>query len=267
MPQIYLDRIKGKYGWTGTRYQRLVQDIIAYNTHKVSRAVTKVSDDVFKAQVRKISDPRVKRIVLPVLDDVFPKKDIYIRKAAERGRLITDTLRANIKKSLNDTVREFSKTEPTYVYRRGVKASRINPKLIAAYEKRLAGTFRAYTRKDPRIGFPPNVHAIATTEMRSTVNEVKQAYVDALQKKNPEVKVRKRWIHNPSLSKAEPRRGHQQLNGKTIPMDRRFKVNLYVRAGKRWTLAGTDEMDRPHAQGARPEQVINCNCDIEYIVR
>ena len=270
MAKIYLNRLAKKYDIdpadvSGVNYRILMQDILARNTKNITEATTKLTDTHWEKAFKKITT-KERRFILPDVSEVLPKKALYIKKAADQGHLITNSLRNKLSDNLKEAMTEFRTKitdEPAYLRRRGAKAGTINPKLIALFQKKITGTFEAYTKKDPRYGIPSNIKTIAVTEARSAINDIKDAYTQELMKKNPDIRMRKKWIQNKSLSK-KPRRGHTEIHGTKIDYYEKFHVPLYKKIKKRMILIGHTKMDRPHDPTAPLEQFIGCGCDIEY---
>jgi hypothetical protein len=256
MAKVHLDRLKEKYGWTGGSYTNLMREIVATETGNISRAIGRLSKDNFENAKNKMPKNRRQRFIVPDVSEVLPKRSVHVRKAAERGKLLTDELRDGLTKDLRDTMQQFTpKTgEQMMVVRRGEKAGRVNEKLVKDFQKRIEGTFAGYTKKDKTYGVPPNVQQIATTEVRSTVNQIKQSYMQRMLKKNPDIRAEKKWIHNTSLSQ-QPRENHLAMDGKTVEWNERF------------VLPNGVSMLHPHDPDAPASEVISCHCDYEiYLV-
>lgn len=267
MAKIYLNRLAKKYGINpnnvkGANYQTLMNDILARNTKNIAETTAKLSDEHWTKSLGKVST-KEKRFILPDISEVLPENQIFIKKTAESGQLITNTLRDRLSKDLNDALNEF-KTKQTdeqaFVRRRGTKAGTINPKVIDLFQEKIIETFENYTKKDPRFGIPSNIKTIAVTEARSAINDIKESYTNDLVEKNPDIRMRKKWIQNRSLSKV-PRQGHGVVNGTSVDKNEKFLVPLFNKDGQ---LIETTPMERPHDPNARLEQVIGCNCDVEY---
>lgn len=257
-----LDWIKERYGWHGGNLQLLYRDIILYNTEKIARAVARIAHKNMKETAKKYGTGE-KRMIIPAVDDVLPKRSVFIRKAAERGKLLSDSLRAQLNKELRNVIKEIDdKGIPKYTYRRGQKAGRINPKVVKMFEDSIKDVFKKYTVKDRSIGIPRNIHHIAVTEVRSTINDIKNRYVTKFAQVNPDVIVMKRWVHNAYLSKSPKwiRKGHAAVDGVVVPLGKKFLVMNDKTKEKEW-------INYPHDPNAAPEQVIGCNCDVEYIVK
>lgn len=271
MAKIHLSRLEKKYNLSpgtvkGANYRQLMKDIIDNETVNTAKMTARISQSNYTKQMAKVKDLS-KRMVLPNINEVLPKRSIFVRKAAIDGDIITDTLRDSLTKNLRETLREFrtKKTkEPAYLRRRGEQAGTINPKVIAEFEKRITKTFKNYTKINPKYGVPSNVHDIAVTEIRKTINPIKQSYNEKLYAQNKNrFDFFKKWKQNKSLAKV-PRLGHLQVDGIQILITENFQVPRYKIIKKRWVKVATDSMRYPHDPAAVAEQVISCNCDIIY---
>lgn len=266
MAKMHLDRLKKRHNLTGKKYAKHMQVILASNMESISKAVARISNDNY-ATARKKIRRKEKRFILPDVSEALPKRSVFTAKSVERGELITDKLKSELDKQLRAVLTDLKgRKKPVFITRRGAKAGRISNDAIEAFEKRIRGTFSSYTKKDPRFGVPSNIHTIAVTEVRSTVNQIKQSYNEKLVEKNPELVMRKRWIHNKSLSR-EPRPHHMQMDGRTIEASKPFSVRRKVKKGGKWVQVGWTKMMRPHDPSAPADQVINCNCDVDYFIR
>lgn len=252
--KINRDRLRKKYGYTGEKLSEITAKILEENQQTVARKVARLTKAQLDAAAKRTKAG--KKITFPTIEDVFPGRQIGVLKAAEKGKLIAQTLRDDLSRDLRAAMKDNAMTVS-----RGSAASRISPKLIEDVEKRFEKKFNEYTKKDPKFKVPSNVHAIAVTEVRSAVTDMKAQYVKKLIDTNG-LSVMKRWIHNRSLSK-EPRRGHVKMDREQIAYKDSFNVPLY----KSGIQVGSTLMSRPHDPNAPAVQVINCNCDIEYWVR
>jgi len=120
MSKISLDRLKQKYpnafrdgDVKGVVYRNLMTEIIAHNTEQVSKKVAKISKGSYTKQVDKMSG-KFKRLAVPDISDVLPKRSVFMRKAADKGNLITDNLRDKLTKDLREII-----AKPEYTRRRG----------------------------------------------------------------------------------------------------------------------------------------------------
>jgi hypothetical protein len=257
MAKIHLDRLSKRGYAPGTvkngKYRALVRKIMAENTKMIHNRVGDITKKEW-AGVSKKLPAKVKPLAIPSLDEVLPAKSIQSLKSAHQGNLITDTLRDAITAKLRASVLDYT----------GKPTKKITPDLVKAFEKDIRKVFRGYTKKDPAIGIPANIHTIAVTETRTAINNIKNQFADKLQRKNSDIVVQKRWVHNNSLS-AEPRPGHLAMNGKTIPITEKFVVKTFRKYKGRWTPTGRISMAHPHDTSAPPGETIGCNCDVVYI--
>jgi len=271
MAKVHLDRLKKKYKGVqikGSLYSDIVKQIIDQNTINVQNKLFRMTDKRMKKVSDKIST-KEQRMVLPDLSDVLPKRAIHIRKVAEKGKFISETLRSNLTSDIRSTIENFvlETGEESLVPKRGVTTGRINPKLIEQFEKKITDTFQGYTKDHPRFRMPSNIHDIAVTEIRSAVNELKYSYTQRLISKNEEnFEVTKTWKQNKSMSKV-PRRGHSRVDGKSIPFNESFIVPHYEKINGRYTKTLETPMKHPHDPNAPGKQVIGCNCDMDIKIR
>lgn len=267
MAKIHIDRLQKKYEGvkvSGNNYAELVKQILDTNIGNVERSMSrKAAKKWNEFSEKRFRTDREIRLVLPASEEVIPPRALQILKAAEKGELIRDTLRDKLTKDLRETL--FAFDDQKYITGRGALAGRINPRLVAEYEKKIRGTFQNYTKKDPKFGVPKNVKTIATTEVRSAVNNVKNTYTNRMIESNPNLIVKKTWIQNRSKSK-EPRQGHNQINGVTIDYNDFFKVPLLVKRKGRYVLQEVSLMRHPHDPAVDRAQNINCHCDFDIKV-
>jgi len=251
MAKIHLDRLRKRFGWTGESYRKLMDRIVAEAHKSVTNSVSRMEIGRMKLAAKKAG---WKEIGLPQIADIAPKKTIMMRKAAEQGALISDAMRERLSKSLRLALE-------------GQGRGPVSRGVINNFRSAVDGAFGPYTTIDERYGVPPQVQAIAETEVRSVVNEVKHSYFERLAKDNPKMKMKKRWVHHPRLSR-DPRPGHVDMNGREIDIDDLFEVPEYQKEGGDWVrTGGMTLMAHPHDPHAGPEDVINCHCDMEYLVR
>ena len=265
MAKVHLNRLIKKYDFTaddvtGINYRTLIQNIIESNDQNSARAAARLSDDNYKKQADRIGG-KAKRLTFPGLDQVIPKRSVFTRKAAQSGKLITDTLRDKMTKALRETLKESQAAGKADMIRPGgMGAGTMNPDIAREFQKKLTQVYQSYTKRDPSIGIPPNIRNIAVTETRATMNSIKKQYADQLEQRNPgKMKFQKKWIQNRSLSK-KPRETHFDVDGMIIGKNELFQVQN-ERTG------GFDLMDRPHDPTAPPEQVIGCSCELQYFAQ
>jgi hypothetical protein len=264
MASIFFKRLEKKYEYfsaagklKGQKYQEMITEILAHNNEKAAKAVNRLTDNNYKKSVKKLSKKKEKTIKLPDVSEVLPKRSVFIIKGADTGKAIGDKLRDKLQKDLRQVLKKFDGTgKQRMETRRGVSTGKINNELVKMFEQQITDTFKNYTKRDKSLGVPKNIHNIAVTEIRSTVNTIKTEYKNNLLKKNPNLKGTKTWKHNRSLSK-KPRQSHIEQDGITIDDNDFFLVG-------REDKSGFDRMDRPHDPIAPPGQNITCNCDIIY---
>jgi len=257
MAKIHLDRIKEKYGWTGHNYRVLMSGIIADNAQRVHNSIAQVDHKILENQIKKIKVTEQK-LNLPRLTDVLKPQSQWARKGADRGKLITDTLKNRLSRDLRTV---FDK--PEYMRTRGRLTGTLKNQALIDMRVAMKKTFREYTKVDPTIGIPKNIKAIVSTELRSVVNQTKDEYNRKLLQANPDIVILKKWIHNGNVWGSKdyvPRRYHKQLHGETIP----FAENFAIKDEKKNI---TYHVPYPHYETLPPEQIINCNCELQTIAR
>lgn len=278
MSKVWLDRLLKKYGpmkkdeMSGFKYSDLISRIVSHNAENISRAITRQSSDKWTKALNKISTEE-KRFIIPDLSDVLPKRAPHILKSAQNGKVISQTLRDNLTANLRESLNQFTpKTgEQTYITRRGKNAGKINPKVIEEFKKSITETFQNYVSKPKRgeskMSMPSNIENIAVTEIRTTVNTTKRIYIDSLREKNSDLRLRKRWLHNDSLSKNPDNFhwGHKKLHGKTIDYDDMFEVKQYKLFKGKHIFTGIVYMFHPHSEEGGAENNIGCHCDWEIL--
>ncbi len=274
MAFIHRDRLSWKYGWNASlvpkerlrtqKYEAVVSKIIEENNATIDRRILEIDKGNMEKTLQRFKPGIKKTFILPDITEVLPKRSIYAIKAAESGKAISDTIR----QKLGDKLRQVLKDEkgPHYIRRRGIGAGTLNPKAIANLEKGIREVFETYTKKDPKLGIPSNIHTIAVTEIRTTVNNIKRSYIESVQKQNPGAKIKKEWIQNKMLTK-EPRRGHSRVNGSVKELSEKFQVPVYNKIGKRYYISGYVSMSGPHDETASKDQKIGCQCELKYTIQ
>lgn len=278
MAKVHLDRLHQRYGWTGGKYAALISKIIGEQSSMVANRIGSLTKGRLDREVKRASKHLGRNIQVPDISDVLPKRSVFLRKAADRGELLTDTLRDRLTKDLRNTLTDFiAEGAPTMQYQRGERRGQIKPELVRQFEKTITNTFAGYAKRDPSIGVPPNIHTIAVTEVRSVISDIKHRYTGAMAARlGPNVKLRKRWVHHPTFSK-EPRPGHARMNNVTRGQDGVFQVPVYERigtiksgpnAGKpRWRKTGAVvPMQHPHDPAAPISEVATCHCELDYVL-
>ena len=249
MAKFHLDRLKKKYGWTGGSYRSLITQVIANNSEAVSRAMGRKLKSSYTKVGKKFG--KTDKRLFPDVEDVLPKRSVFTRKAAINGVKITDTLKTRLDVHLRNTMKKYQDSGTLYI-RRGPTATALNPAVVKEFEKNIRTTFKNYTTRNKEYGMPSNVHSIAVTEVRSSINEIKNVYAREFVKRNPDLIVEKVWRHNKRLSET-PRVGHMKANGQRVPFDDSFRIEA--------EKGGIIFMQHPHDPQAPPEEVITCNCD------
>lgn len=267
MPKPHVSRLAERYPgpMEGGNYRGLMSDIIASNHESIERAVARVKRDEVGREAAKIKRSTTKQIALPDLAEVLPARSVFIRKGAEQGQIISDTLRDRLTKDLRASVAEYLGTGATSMqYKKGDRRGEIKPELVDRMRERITATFEGYRKAGPE-GVPPNVQAIAVTEARSAVNDIKHTWARRLEEANPgKVRVMKTWRQHPGLSH-EPRTGHGTVNGRRIPIDTPFAVPRVVWVkGQGLRVIETTLMMHPHDPSAPADQVISCSCECDY---
>lgn len=273
MAKFHLDRIKQKYGWTGGKYQALMGAILAEQSEAISKRVGAIKKGKLSVAAGKIGKYTKTPVSVPDISEVLPGRSVWVRKGAERGKLLTDSLRDQLTRGLRKAVLDFiMEGTPTMQYRKGWHAGRMNPELVVKFQQHVAKVFDAYAKRDPELGgVPRNVRTIADTEVRAVISEIKHGYVRALVARNPQVVMGvKTWIHHPNLSEV-PRPGHARMNKRTVKLEEPFQVPVYIRDGTstrgrpKWKATGEKvEMQHPHDPAAPISEVASCHCEVDY---
>lgn len=244
-------------------YRNIMHKVFDVNANEINEKVGERSRAKWVRALEKPTLPPTK-YVLPSLRSVIPTRETVYQRAFEKSKTVADNMRETLTGKLRQTIAEF---EGKHRVRTFVK-QRIHPTLEDEIEGKIRRFFKGYTKKDPSVGMPSNVHTIAVTELRGAINNAKNTVARQIKEHNPQIPLKKRWIHNPHLSK-EPeniRIGHARINGVAIKFDDMFVVPSYRRIGGVAIKVGSDLMEHPHDINAPAEQVIGCHCDCEYFV-
>ena len=271
MAKIHVDRLKERYpeafkpgATTGANYQVLMAEIIASNHESTQRAVARIKTEHLKKQAATVRRTTAKIIAVPDISEVLPKRSVFIRKGAQNGNAISQTLRDRLTSDLRATVKEYlTSGKGSMQYRKGESRGQIRPELIDRMEARLKETFAGYTKKDSQ-GMPSNLRTIAETETRSAISDIKHEWAQRVMEANPgKIRFTKTWRHHPSFSKT-PRPGHREVNGHTVAMDARFKVPTVIRDKRGFRWGEAEWMSYPHDPAASLGNIIGCHCDVDY---
>jgi len=265
MAKTYLDRLKRRYKDVvakGTKAVDILKQVLDKNLSDIQDGVFDNMDSKWKKFVNKFKKKSDIDLSLPSKEDITEIRSVQLIKNQENGRAISQRLKEQLTDELRKAVSKFD--EDTIISERG--KGRINPRLIDQFEKQITKTFEGYTKKDKKFNMPKNVHTIAVTEIRGSINSMKDRYVQKIIDENPDVEVKKKWIHNIRLSKV-PRRGHIQVSKKrAIAYNDFFDVPLYLERQGRLVRVGSHKMRYPHDPTAPITQTANCNCDYDVIV-
>lgn len=221
--RLTLKKLAKKYGVDieGTTYAKVVQEIINENVARASKKMGGLSNRRMKqAFADSIKDGIVD---LPV----YAISNLTVRKGAEDGKMITDTLRDVLTRGLRKAITDNpNDTE----------------KAIAQMQSHIKDTFTTYTTSHAKM--------IAVTEVRSSVDLSKAEYVRELIARNPnKLRVIKKWIHHDHLVKT-PRLTHKAIDGEKVLFDQPFSIGLMY----------------PHDPNAPASEVIGCQCGYQVEV-
>ena len=265
--RISIKRLRDKYGELNIKnkkYQQVITDIIADNSESISTQIFIISDRTWKKEAQKLIDRKTNRpitLTFPEYKKIIPNKRVFSIKGAESGRMITQTLRNDLNFALRDAISDFEKEGTRY---RG----RLRPEIIKKMKSKVKDVFVNYQKKDPRYGVPSNIRNIAVTEVRSSVNMIREKYVEKYLVENKDkIIMKKQWIQNKSMAK-EPRRSHNYINKKIIDFYDFFEFPEYKKVKGRWVKTGKIIiMSRPHDPAGGASENIGCNCEVRYIAK
>ena len=258
MAKPFLDRLKRRYGWTGGSLAELVRSIAVSGASMASEAAGKVQAATLRESARRAGASLSGNLLLPPMEGSSIAFQAVLKKAAQDGDLITDTLREKLQTALRKELAAFY-AKPGAKLERGEARGRLDLKAVDEFERAVRRTLEPYCR---RLGkpAPSNCRTIAETEVRSAHSQAKHAYAEAVQQANQSrAKIVKRWIWRPELSRVEPRDNHGAINGQVVGIGDRFKVPLLK--------GGYVMMSHPHDPTAPAGEVINCHCECDYVVK
>jgi hypothetical protein len=250
MGKIHISRLKKRYG-DFTDLKDLMSKIIDKNSRDITKAVVKQSGENIEKENRRVTG-KEKAINLPTMDEVYSKA-VHLRKAGERGKLMTDNLRDKLTENLRDILKQDK-----YMRTRGTLAGTMKDEAIKEFQDSIKATFENYIKVDPSYGVPANIRNIAVTEMRVVTNNTKHEYVNQILSKNENVDVWKTWRHNRGLSKV-PRPAHQEMNGVKVHFNENF--TFYDKKTKK--LVSTPY---PHHPSLSADESIGCSCEVVYTI-
>ncbi|TGL39642.1 hypothetical protein EHQ53_14060 [Leptospira langatensis] len=241
----------------GQTYSKLMSKIIAENQNKISEKILTRDQKRFQVNAKTLEKASGKTVIVPDIKDVLTKQT-SILKGAEKGTLLTRTLRDSLAKDIKDVLLENNMT---------TKTGTVNKKLVGLVKTKMKQTFQDYTKRNPAFGMPSNIHRIAVTETRTIVNTVRHQYVQRMNQNLPDgFATKKKWRHNDSLS-MESRRGHLQAARRApINLNAQFELSEYKKTSKGQRPTGKVYFaEYPHDQKLPASELINCACELEYV--
>ena len=221
--RLTLKKLAKKYGVDikGATYTKVVQEIINENVARASKKMGNLSN-------RRMNQAFADSIKDGVVDlPAYAISNVTVRKGAEDGKMITDTLRDVLTRGLRKAITDNpNDTE----------------KAIAQMQSHIKDTFTTYTTSHAKM--------IAITEVRSSVDLSKAEYVRELIARNPnKLRVTKKWIHHDHLVKV-PRLTHKAIDGEKVLFNQPFSIGLMY----------------PHDPNAPASEVIGCQCGYQVEV-
>jgi hypothetical protein len=246
--------LKDKFGWKGEKYRGLIGKIISENYQKISNSVLTTDKRRFAKDVQNILPKRdEKKAVIPDVSNII-RRSPTIRKAADRGKLLEVSMREELRKIVKRGLLSQNVTTTTGTVRKNISK---------AIEKEMNNYFEGYTKKHPKYGMPKNIHAIAVTESRSVINQIRNEYLNKALADNPEIEAIKIWKHNDSMS-ITARFGHKKIDGQKRKFNEPFDIPIYKIIKGRPVFIKTIQADHPHDKRLPAEEVITCNCEAVY---
>lgn len=221
--RLTLKKLAKKYGVDikGLTYNQLVQDIITDNSLRASKKIHQLST----RRMNNAFDESVSMGIIQLPEYAVPA--VTLRKAAQDGRMITDTMRNVLTRGLRQAITDNpNNTEQA----------------ISQMQQYIKDTFDTYTTSHAKM--------IAVTEVRSSVDLTKNQFAQELINRNEgKLSITKQWIHHDSLVKT-PRDNHKAIDGEKVPFSSPFSIGLMY----------------PHDPQAPVSEIINCQCGYKLIV-
>ena len=221
--RLTLKKLAKKYGVDieGATYAKVVQEIINENVARASKKMGNLSN----RRMKQAFEDSIKNGIVSLPDYAIP--NITVRKGAEDGKMITDTLRDILTRGLRKAITDNpNDTEQA----------------IAQMQSHIKDTFATYTTSHAKM--------IAVTEVRSSVDLSKAEYVRELISRNPNrLRVTKKWVHHDHLVKI-PRPTHKAIDGEKVFFNQPFSIGLMY----------------PHDPNAPASEVIGCQCGYQIEV-
>ena len=221
--RLTLKKLAKKYGVDieGATYTKVVQEIINENVARASKKMGNLSN-------RRMKQAFADSVKDGVVDlPAYAISNLTVRKGAEDGKMITDTLRDVLTRGLRKAITDNpNDTE----------------KAIAQMQSHIKDTFATYTTSHAKM--------IAVTEVRSSVDLSKAEYIRELIARNPNrLRVTKKWVHHDHLVKV-PRLTHKAIDGEKVLFNQPFSIGLMY----------------PHDPNAPASEVIGCQCGYQVEV-
>lgn len=221
--RLTLKKLAKKYGVDieGATYAKVVQEIINENVARASKKMGSLSN-------RRMKQAFADSIKDGIIDlPAYAISNVTVRKGAEDGKMITDTLRDVLTRGLRKAITDNpNDTE----------------KAITQMQSHIKDTFTTYTTSHAKM--------IAITEVRSSVDLSKAEYVRELITRNPNrLRVTKKWVHHDHLVKV-PRPTHKAIDGEKVLFNQPFSIGLMY----------------PHDPNAPASEVIGCQCGYQVEV-
>lgn len=221
--RLTLKKLAKKYGVDieGATYTQVVQAIVQDNVNRASKQMGKLSN----RRMKQAFADSIKSGIVELPEYAIP--NVTVRKGAEDGKMITDTLRDTLTRGLRKAITDNpNNTEQA----------------IAQMQAHVKDTFTTYTTSHAKM--------IAVTEVRSSVDLSKAEYVRELIARNPnKLRVTKKWIHHDHLVKI-PRPTHKAIDGEKVLFNQPFSIGLMY----------------PHDPNAPASEVIGCQCGYQVEV-
>lgn len=221
--RLTLKKLAKKYGVDveGATYAKVVQEIVNENVARASKKMGNLSN----RRMKQAFADSIKDGIVDLPTYAIP--NVTVRKGAEDGKKITDTLRDVLTRGLRKAITDNpNDTE----------------KAIAQMQSHVKDTFATYTTSHAKM--------IAVTEVRSSVDLSKAEYVRELIARNPnKLRVTKKWIHHDHLVKI-PRPTHKAIDGEKVLFNQPFSIGLMY----------------PHDPSAPASEVIGCQCGYQVEV-
>jgi len=236
--RLTLKRLAREYGLplSGLSYQRLVSRIVEDNVRRASEAAARVSG------------LRYRRALKPALDSGALSLPAYavgiptLRKAAESGRAISDTLRDSLTRSL----------------RAAMEAHPDDPEAaIREMQSAVSSAMSPYASRAGDPTSPPaHVRTIAVTEVRSALDLARWEYARRFVQENPGASAVKVWRHNGHLVR-DPRPHHRAADGQSVPLAEPFRLAA---------PEGALQAMHPHDPALPAREVVGCQCSYDVTV-